>query len=73
MKMAEGSRTCAAMKPVLTRNTASVTGTTMSTVRPPLTGKQNNIDRPYSIYAVFTLYTILRATVVFHVEHPFVV
>ena len=39
MKMEDESPTCAEMKPVSTRNIASVIGTTMSTVRHLLIGE----------------------------------
>ena len=39
MKMEDESPICAEMKPVLTRNTASVIGTTMSTARHLLIGE----------------------------------
>jgi len=39
MKMEDESPTCAEMKPVSTRNTASVIGTTMSTARHLLIGE----------------------------------
>ena len=56
MKMEDESPICAEMKPVLTRNTASVIGTTMSTARHLLIGEnlktfislKNNIPKDAS-------------------------